>query len=461
MPPAQRPKRRKRTASHKFLVLILVLAVIGVMVYFNLKKEKPPEIFSTTAVERGALVDKLAETGTIELVRTVEVKSTVSGEILELPVETGDWVVDDQIMAVIEPDPTQSLQLYQKRSAVEQAQINLEEQERDFARQKTLIESKMLAPTEFEKAETRLIRARNNLRLAQLELQILETKANLDPIEEQDGVLALDEVRVLAPIDGIVIRRDVEIGEVVVSGLSSLSGGVVLFEIGDPSQMIVRANIAEIDIGQLQTGQVVEIVVDAFPDTTYRGQVRWIAPVGKKKQGNTIVTFEVEIDILDREPRLRQGMSCDLDVIFSRRDSTLYLPVEAVLEVFDEDETSEEKLKGRRGRILAYVVRPVLGDSAAVDSLATPDNAAEVTADTTESATLDSALYGQDQEPPKHVLDEFVEVELQIGLETSTRIEILAGLEGGDRVAEDPGLIQRKLEEKNKAPEPQALQTWF
>jgi len=352
-------------------------------------------------------------------------------------------------------------------------------------------------------------------------------------------------VRVLAPISGIVIRRGVEIGEVVASGLSSFSGGTQLFQIGDPSQMIVRGDIAEIDIGKLRVGQDVDIVVDAYPDTTYRGRVRWIAPVGEKKQGSPIVTFDTEIDILDREPRLRQGMSCDIDVIFSRRDSTLYLPMEVVLEVFDDQEEGKEEVKGRRGRFLAYAVRPAPADSAAADSTAadslahrekasgadttallaadasavdttalasassaessantvsgeesrqdtaaafadTPASAppdstpvgksgADTTlafADTSASALADSAAVDTSaaadstavekaEEPPQATLDDFVEVELEIGLETSTRIEILSGLEEGEGVAEDSQLIRRKKEEQAKKPKKEEKKGWF
>ena len=245
MPQARPRRRKKRSKKFKFLIFLLAAGAIAAVVYFNMKKEKPPETFATIEVKSGALVDKLAETGSIELVRTVEVKSTISGEIKQLLIEAGDWVEEGQLMAIIEPDPNQSLLLYQKRSAVERGQINLEEQEKDFARTKTLFESNMLPSKTFEEAQTRLIRARNNLRLAELELEILETKANL---KRSDGPLTgaeLDEVRVLAPIAGIVIRRGVEIGEVVASGLSSYSGGTQHFQIRDPSQMLVRGDIAD------------------------------------------------------------------------------------------------------------------------------------------------------------------------------------------------------------------------
>ena len=550
MPQARPRKRKKRSKKFKFLIFLLAAAAIAAVVYFNLKKEKPPETFATIEVQSGKLVDKLAETGSIELVRTVEVKSTISGEINQLLIEAGDWVEEGQLMAIIEPDPNQSLQLYQKRSAVERGLINLQEQEKDFNRTKSLFESKMLPSKNYEEAETRLVRARNALRLAQLELEILETKANLKHSDGPFTGAELDEVRVLAPITGIVIRRGVEIGEVVASGLSSFSGGTQLFQIGDPSQMIVRGDIAEIDIGKLQVDQDVDIIVDAYPDTTYYGRVRWIAPIGEKRQGSSIVTFDTEIDILDREPRLRQGMSCDLDIIFTRRDSAIFLPVEGVLEIFDDQEKGEE-VKGKRGRFLTYVVRPTQTDStaadstgadstatgnassadsaavtdstladdavavdsaatvaasapvdsgespvtatvdhsdsadSAVDSLSTPlaasdteeaipaDSAIAASTDTTaldslaaaDSTSTDSTAADSTAPPPppptEFVLDDFVEVELEIGLETSTRIEILSGLEAEERVAADPALIRRKKEEQAKAPKKEERKGWF
>ena len=414
------PKSGKKRSLLKLLVFLLLAGSVGAAIYFNLQREKDEETYPTALVERGEIVDKLAETGRIELVRTVEVKSTIAGEIRNLPIEAGAWVKTGELMAVIEPDPNQSLQLYQKRSSVEQGKIDLAEQERNFERQKALFDRKMIPAKQFEEAEVRLTRARTNLRLAQLELQMLEAKANLQRAQLSEDQVALDEVRVLAPIDGIVIRRNVEIGEVVASGLSSYSGGTVLFQIGDPSQLIVRGDIAEIDIGRVETGQDVDIVVDAYPDTTYRGRVRWIAPVGQRKQGSTIVTFDTEIEITDAAPRLRQGMSCDIDILFARRDSALYLPVEQVLEVFDDEDEEAE-----RGRFVAYIAQ-------SPDSLAAaPD-----------STRPDSALHLP--------LSAFAEVELAIGIETSTRFEILSGLASGDRVAEDPSLIRNQLEQKDE-----------
>ncbi len=454
MAEATRRRRRKRGWAFKLLVFLVLAGSIGGLSWVALKKEDPPERFASIEMGRGNLVDKLADTGTIELVRTVEVKSTIAGEVRQLPIEAGDHVEAGQLLAVIEPDPNQSLQLYQKRSAVERGRLTVDEQERDLARQKVLFDRKMLPTSQYEDSEMRLTRARSELRLARLELEILETKANLSPSTGPPGQTQLDEIRILAPISGIVIRRGIEIGEVVASGLSGLSGGTVMFEIGDPSQMIVRGDIAEIDIAKLELGQAVDIVVDAYPDTTYEGRVRWIAPVGLKQQGSPIVTFDTEIDVVDHEPRLRQGMSCDIDIIFSRRDSVLYPPMEAVVERFDEKEEDGEPVKGRRGRFVAYIVGPdstgvdsVRADSVVVGATADSTSAAEASTDTSVVTAPDSSETAPPP-PTEFILDRFTEVTLEIGLETSTRIEILSGLEASDRVSPDPALITRKLEEQ-------------
>jgi HlyD family secretion protein len=418
-------KRKKRSLKLKLSIAILVLIGVGNGVYFKFFNTPPVEKFAATRVLKGSVVDKLAETGSIQLVRTVEVKSTVAGEVRKLPVEAGEVVVEGQTLALIEPDPTQSLQLYQKRSAVDQARIRLKEQEQDVARRKSLYERNMLSAEEYERNANALTQTRNQLRLAELEVEVLEAKANLSPGQKANALKA-EEIKIIAPIGGVVIRRGVEIGEVVASGLSSFTGGTTMFEIGDPSQMIIRSDISEVDVGRLQVGQPVDIVADAFPDTTYHGRVRWVAPVGEKKQGSTLITFETEIEFLDHEPRLRQGMSCDVDIIFARHDSTTYLPAEAVLEVFPEDqEQAQEKVKGQRGRLVAYQTPPPPADTAAGPAKA-------------DSLTL----------------DQFSEVELKIGLETSTRTEILGGLSAGDQVGANAKQIRDKKTGKAAPPGP-------
>ena len=118
------------------------LIIVAAMVALNLQKESKTESSTqdaeTLPVRRGSVVEQLKETGRIEFVRTVEVKSTVSGEIVHLFAEAGDVVSEGDMLAIIRPDPNQTLQLYNKRAAVERARIDLDRVRKDLARKEAL-----------------------------------------------------------------------------------------------------------------------------------------------------------------------------------------------------------------------------------------------------------------------------------------------------------------------------------
>ncbi len=369
------------------------LIIVAAMVVLNLQKESKTESSTqdaeTLPVRRGSVVEQLKETGRIEFVRTVEVKSTVSGEIVHLFAEAGDAVSEGDMLAIIRPDPNQTLQLYNKRAAVERARIDLDRVRKDLARKEALKKRNLIAEEEIERIRDQFEKALNAYQLAQLELETLVKRSNIQQSKGSSSSARLDNVRVLAPASGIVIARPVEIGEVVVSGILSTVTGTKLFEIGDPSLMMVKAYISEVDVGRLAPGQAVHIIADAYPDTTYRGEVYRIAPVGQIRQGSNIVSFETEIRVLDREPRLRQGMSCDVDIVFARRDSALYLPLEAVYEDFGDDVREGDK-KGIQGRFVVFVKE-----------------------------------------------DTFVVREIQVGLKSDVRVEVLSGVTSADSVAAD------------------------
>jgi HlyD family secretion protein len=212
----------------------------------------------------------------------------------------------------------------------------------------------------------------------------------------------LDDYRIVAPIAGIVIASDVEVGELVVSGISSYMVGTTIFQIGDPSELIVKSSISEIDLSRLKIGQDVRIVPDSYPDEVFQGKVKNIAPVGMIKQGSSIVTFEVGIEILDPDVRLRQGMSCDIDIISDTRENVLVLPVEAVHEVMAKDAEGEE--------------------TSAVDYL---------------------VAY-------KWSEDEYKEVRVEIGLESTNRVEILSGLALDDEISLEASTKYKEFRDKEE-----------
>jgi HlyD family secretion protein len=345
----------------------------------------------------------------------VDVKSKISGKIKEILVEEGETVQANQVLAIVEPDPNQALQLYGKRAAVERAKIEYLEKEKELSRNRALFQKNLISRQDLEKIENLFQLSFNAYNQAQLEQQILEMEmaeasspasANLD----REQITKLDDYRITAPISGLVIAREVEEGEMVVTGISSYMVGTTVFQIGDPSELIVKSSISEVDVGRIKVGQDVKIVTDSYPEISYEGRVKSIAPVGKIKQGETIVTFEAEIEILDPDAKLRQGMSCDIDIYVDRRENVLVLPVEAIYEVMAKDIEGEN------------------------------------------TATVDHVVAY------KWTGTEFQEMKVEVGLESSNRVEILSGVTEGDEISLNAAQKYKEFrEEEEKEKEAKAV----
>jgi len=408
-----RTEKRRKKRKKKRLIFFSIVVLIVVIVVLNLnRKPNPDDIKGSTAkVEFGGVLDRLTEMGTIELVRSIDVKSKISGKIKEILVKEGQEVRANQLLAIVEPDPNQALMLYGKRAAVDRAEIEYFEKEKELKRTLALFEKSLISRQELEKIENLFRLSSNAFKQAELEQEILEkemTETSTGSIENINSgkVAQLDDYRIVAPISGIIIGSEVEVGEMVVTGISSYMVGTTVFQIGDPSEMIVKSSISEIDLGRLEIGQDVRIVSDSYPDDVYQGKVKNIAPVGIIKQGSSIVTFDVEIEILDPDARLRQGMSCDIDIISDTRENVLVLPVEAVHEVMVKDAEGEE--------------------TSAVDYL---------------------VAYKWDE-------DEYREVRVEIGLESTNRVEILSGLVIDDEVSLEASIKYKEFrDEEEKAKE--------
>jgi len=401
----KRGKKRKK----KFLIFFSIAVLIVVIIVLNLNGPSDPDAKkgSTVKVEYGGVLDRLTETGTIELVRSIDVKSKISGKIKEILVKEGQEVRANQLLAIVEPDPNQVLMLYAKRAAVDRAEIEYIEKEKELNRNQALFEKNLISRQELEKIENLFRLSINAFKQAELEQEILEmemTEASSGTIENinSDNVTQLDDYRIIAPISGIVIGSEVEVGEMVVTGISSYMVGTTIFQIGDPSEMIVKSSISEIDIGRLKIGLEVRIISDSYPDEVYLGKVKNIAPVGRINQGASIVTFDVEIEILDPDVRLRQGMSCDIDIIFDTRENVLVLPVEAIHEVMAKDTEGEET------SVVDYLV-----------------------------------AY-------KWSENDYQEVRVEIGLESNNRIEILSGLVEDDEVSLEASKKYKEFQDKEK-----------
>ena len=398
------------------IAIVSVCSLCAVLLYFAYSSTARVASFRTHQVRHGPIFEVLTETGTIQYVRTVLVKPTISGEVRHLYADVGDRISEGEGLAVIEPDPSQSLQLSRQRARVDGARIDLSEQEMAFNRKRKLYERSLISSEEFDKARIENTRAHHNLNMAELELKILELKVNV----EVDSNRTHGAVRILSPLTGIVIARMVETGEVVASGTSSYTGGTEMFRIGDPDRMIVRSAIGEIDAGRVRPGQEVRVRVDAYPEAVYRGRVEQVAPVGVRRPGSTLVTFDTEIVISNPSPELQQGMSCDIDIVVEKNDSSVLVPASSVMETVDyENMITEQKDPALTGQVPGkrYLVYRCTSLDPEISKCS--------------EAYLKSSL-------------------VEIGIESAENVEILSGIEPGAHVALDARAVHTALNSKHQ-----------
>ncbi len=398
---ANERKRRKKSRLKTIIIVLAVIAVVAFIAARNIKTNQPELL--TTKVKIGPVEEKLTETGNIELLRTVEVKSKIAGTVQSIMVNEGDAVKRDQVLCVIDPDPTQTLQLFQNRSSVDRYRISLDQAEKELTRMKELAKTSFISQKDLEDAQNNYLLASNSYTLAEQQLELLEREIETSGTGSEERIVSS---KVRAPYDGYITKRYIEQGTLVTSGMSSMLAGTNVFQIGDPSTKIIRANISEVDIGKVKVGADVRIMLDAYPDTSFAGKIRHISPVGELQQGRNVITFKTEVEIIDKDPRLQPGMSCDIDVIIATIDSTRYLPVESV---YEKQEGSEED-KNLTTKKIIYIKK-----------------------DTDPPVVI---KYGLIKQPPNQ-LDFYEEREVEVGIRSETRFQLISDIDTSKVIVND------------------------
>lgn len=285
----------------------------------------------TVTVQRGDIVARLAETGALEPMSVIEIKSEQSGEIKKLYVKEGDHVTPGQHLAVIQQESGQARVVAQYRAEFEKERLNLEEARRELDRQKALYDKGFAALKDVEDArktyeETKLLLdlARRQLLLAlggstEILNQYLSTDLESGP---------LDRFIISSPASGTVIEMKVHEGEMITSGTATVGGGTTLVKVADLSSMLVTAKINEVNITSVRMGQSVDIRLDAIPGRTYKGTVTAIAPQGVRE--DNVVTYEVTIQVENPDEQLKPAMTANVDLVTGTYKDVLYLPIEAV-----------------------------------------------------------------------------------------------------------------------------------
>jgi HlyD family secretion protein len=290
-----------------YLYIILAVAVFGTAGYFWLSNSSSKEVkFRTEKVSRGDIVVQVRATGTINPVKTVQVGSQVSGIISRINVDFNAEVKKGQVIAVIDSTLLYaSVKEAQANLARNQAQVN--QAERDFKRATDLFGKELISQADLDAARTSYESAK---------AQRMQTEAALDR-----AMVNLRYVVIRSPIDGVVISRDVDVGQTVAASLQTPK----LFVIGnDLKQMQVEASVDEADIGQIKVDQQVTFTVDAYSDQQFRGRVSQVrlAPVTVQN----VVTYTVVIEVPNPDLKLRPGMTATVSILVDKRENVLRVP---------------------------------------------------------------------------------------------------------------------------------------
>ena len=303
----------------KTLTLALTgMVTIGTAACSNDESVNEGSSLMTVEVTRGDLSIRAEATGTVEPIRTVEVKSKASGEILRLHADVGDQVGPGSLLADIDPRDVQN-RFNQTEADLAVAQARLEISEAQLDRSNQLLEAAVITPQEHESSR---------LEFANSQASLVKAKTNHDL-----AILQLNDVRIRAPTAGTIIQKSVEEGVVIQSASQNVSGGTALFLMANLKEMQVRTLVDETDMGQLASGLEAIVTVEAFPDQSFRGVVDKIEPQATVVQNVTM--FPVIVSLDNNSGLLKPGMNAEVEVLIDEALDVVLVPNNAIVQISD------------------------------------------------------------------------------------------------------------------------------
>ena len=258
----------------------------------------------------------VSSTGIVQPVLTVDLKSKASGEIIELPIEEGDYVKKGDLIAKLDAKTTKNIH-DQAVADLEVAKKNLSMMKKESERQQELYDKKLISELAYENSLLEKERANSSL---------VKAKTNLEDAKER-----LSDTVIKSPIDGIVLKKFVEKGQIIASGISAVSGGTTIAAVADLSKASIRTSVDEVDIGQIEPGQDAIVIAESFPDRTFRGQVLRVHPQANVTQN--VTTFDVTIEVDNSDKLLMAGMNASVDITAGFVENALLVPREALTDM--------------------------------------------------------------------------------------------------------------------------------
>ena len=289
---------------------IAAVVLIGVALLLRRCTSGSDIVYQTAAVTRGPITQAVTATGTLNPVQNVQVGSQVSGNIQKLFADFNSTVKAGQVIAQIDPVVFQA-NVNQAEGDLANAQAALELARLNEARTRALVAKQNSAQSDLDQATANLHQAEANVKIKEGALQ--KTKADLD------------HCTITSPIDGIVISRNVDVGQTVAA---SLQAPVIFTIANDLAKMQIDANVAEADVGGVAVDQDVDFTVDAFPARTFQGKVTQVrnAPITVQN----VVTYDTVIGVNNPDQKLKPGMTANVSIVAAHREEAVKIPNSAL-----------------------------------------------------------------------------------------------------------------------------------
>lgn len=320
--------------NKKVIAIVAGVVVVGALIGLSAMKSAKGKVESVQLanVRREDVTSRVRAPGKIEPKTQVKVSADIPGKVIILNIKEGDSVKRGQLLLGI--DDTQYRSQNQQASAalasakarVREAESALRVSDANYGRQRALFEQKLLSQAEWDGATNSHEGARVALATAQEE--VARAQAAKDASADN-----LSKCRFFAPFDGVVSALNVEKGEIVITGTMNNPGTQILV-VSDLSRMLVRAEVDETDVVDMQIGQKAKISVDAFPDTTFEGTVTEIGNTAKRSSISSVegqTNFEVKVVFDHQVDAVRPGMTADVDIATGTHEKTLVVPIQAVI----------------------------------------------------------------------------------------------------------------------------------
>lgn len=335
--------------TRKRVIIGLIVLVVGAaIVYANLAFRKNEGVAVTTeAVSKRNLEAIVSASGTIRAKRTVNITSEVTGKITRLAVDEGDHVNEGQFLLEVDSriprNRVQGLQasVEQQKIAQQQARTSLESANEalrlaldDFRRQQDLLKQGIATRQDYDRAENNLKLRQNDQRNAEQQIARSDQAIRQMNTELSNAEHDLSKVTINAPIEGVITKRNVELGETAMQGFTN-NPSVVLLILADLSVIEGEIQVDETDIPNVALGQKAKITIDAMPDRSFTGHVTEVgnSPINVSAQASgsrQATNFKVVVTVDEPIPNVRPGFSCTADITTATRQDVVSVPIQAL-----------------------------------------------------------------------------------------------------------------------------------